>query len=74
MAVYKFFLSFGIETMIDKENVDWLAKLVSGFNISMEGSSADIHDKIRGKGSFARTMAALGLLVEYNVPLAVRMT
>jgi len=61
-------------TLIDNKNVDWLSALVSGFNVSVDGSSADIHDKIRVKGSFARTMAILDLLVENNVRLAVRMT
>jgi len=61
-------------TMITTKNVSRLSEMVNGFNVSMEGASADVHDMIRGKGSFDRTTAALRLLVKEDVPLAVRMT
>jgi radical SAM protein with 4Fe4S-binding SPASM domain len=61
-------------TLITPMNISWLSEMVRGFNISMEGSSSDVHDAIRGKGSFDRTISALRLLVKKDVPLAVRMT
>jgi radical SAM protein with 4Fe4S-binding SPASM domain len=61
-------------TLITDDNIGWLTELVAGFNVSMEGATADIHDKVRGRGSFARTMAAVDKLVKREVPLAVRMT
>jgi len=72
-------LSLSIElltnaTLITKDNVDPLCRYVDGFNISMEGSTADVHDPIRGKGSFDKTLAAVDLLTARNVPLAIRMT
>lgn len=61
-------------TLITTENVDQLCRYVDGFNISMEGSTAGVHDPIRGTGSFDKTLAAVDLLAARNVPLAVRMT
>lgn len=61
-------------TLINEENIDWLADTVRGFNVSMEGTNPKIHDAIRGKGSFLKTVRALKLLVERDVPVAVRMT
>jgi AdoMet-dependent heme synthase len=61
-------------TLIDENNIPWLAELVDGFNISMEGATAEVHDAIRGKGAFDRTIKAVDLLVKEKVPLAVRMT
>ena len=48
--------------------------MVDGFNISMEGSIPEIHDAVRGKGAFHKTIQALKLLVEKEANLAVRMT
>lgn len=75
----KEYLSLPVElltnaTLIDENNVERLVELINGFNISMEGSTADVHDSIRGKGAFRKTLNAVDLLVKYNVPLAVRMT
>ena len=61
-------------TLINKNNIDWLSELVNGFNISMEGSTAEIHDFIRGNGAFEKTLNAVDLLVEKHAPLTVRMT
>jgi radical SAM protein with 4Fe4S-binding SPASM domain len=40
----------------------------------MEGSTPEIHDAVRGKGAFHKTIQALKLLVEKEANLAVRMT
>jgi len=61
-------------TLINKNNIDWLCDLVEGFNISMEGSTAEIHDAIRGQGAYKRTIAAVDMLVEKGVPISIRMT
>ncbi|VVS93752.1 radical SAM/SPASM domain-containing protein [Desulfoluna spongiiphila] len=72
-------LSLSIElltnaTLITKNNEEELCRYVDGFNISMEGSTAEVHDPVRGKGSFARTLSAVDLLTARGVPLAIRMT
>ncbi len=61
-------------TLINKNNVGWLTELVNGFNISLEGASAEINDPIRGKGAFNKTVEAIKLLVAKGANLAVRMT
>jgi MoaA/NifB/PqqE/SkfB family radical SAM enzyme len=61
-------------TLINQSNIEWLAETVRGFNISMEGARPEIHDSIRGKGAFQKTVRALKLLIENNAEVAVRMT
>ncbi|MBU7026630.1 MAG: radical SAM protein [Theionarchaea archaeon] len=61
-------------TLITQNNVDWLTETVRGFNVSMEGATPEIHDSIRGRGAFQKTVRALELLVEEDATIAVRMT
>ncbi|MGD2250774.1 MAG: radical SAM protein [Candidatus Methanofastidiosia archaeon] len=61
-------------TLITQDNIDWLTETVKGFNVSMEGANPEKHDSVRGKGAFWKTLHALHLLVEKDVPVAVRMT
>ena len=61
-------------TLITENNVGWLTETVRGFNVSMEGAVPEIHDAVRGRGSFWKTVQALKLLVERDATAAVRMT
>ncbi|MBU7036474.1 MAG: radical SAM protein [Theionarchaea archaeon] len=61
-------------TLITPERIDWLLETVRGFNVSMEGATPGIHDSVRGRGSFEKTVQALNLLVESDATVAVRMT
>ena len=61
-------------TLIQRKNIDWLCDLVNGFNISMEGSTAAIHDAIRGNGAFEKTLASVDMLVEKEAAISIRMT
>src|SRR3989344_7884587 len=61
-------------TLITKKNVDWLADLADGFNISLEGSTAEINNSIRGEMAFERTLRGISLLRSRDLPVAVRMT
>lgn len=61
-------------TLINPNNVEWLANTVNGFNVSLEGASAEVNDAIRGKGAFNKTVEALKLLVSKNASVSVRMT
>ncbi len=65
-------LSNGI--LIKYPDHEWLLDTVDGFNISMEGASPEVHDAVRGKGAFIRTVKSLKLLVIKNTNVAVRMT
>lgn len=61
-------------TLINKKNIDWLSDSVDGFNISLEGDSPEINDRIRGRGAFWRTVEGIKLLVRKKAKVAVRMT
>ncbi|MDQ5988155.1 MAG: putative mycofactocin radical SAM maturase MftC [Syntrophus sp. SKADARSKE-3] len=61
-------------TLINPDNIGWLTETVNGFNISLEGASAEINDSIRGKGAFDKTVQGLIMLLEKNASVSVRMT
>lgn len=42
--------------------------------VSVDGSCAETHDQIRGKGSFDKMMRGIGFLKEYRMPWVVRVT
>ena len=44
------------------------------FNISLEGSTARINDKIRGEGAFSKAVKGISLLERYGASITVRMT
>jgi mycofactocin biosynthetic radical S-adenosylmethionine protein MftC len=52
-------------TRLDRDWVAFLAQEVNpDIQLSLDGSRAEIHDRIRGPGSFAATLKAVGLLQE----------
>lgn len=61
-------------TLITEKNTDWLTELIKGFNISLEGSTPEINDAIRGNGSFKKAVSGISLLTKKDVPVTVRMT
>ncbi len=72
-------IGFNIEiltnaTLISSTNIPWLCETINGFNVSMEGASAEAHDKIRGNGSFEKTVKALELLTANQSRISIRMT
>ena len=42
--------------------------------ITVDGSCAEVHDNIRGKGTFVKTMHAIKLLKKYNLPVSTLFT
>lgn len=61
-------------TLINVDNIDWLAGLVDEFNISLEGASAKINDTVRGQGAFQKALKGISLLTGRGVPTTIRMT
>jgi len=51
-------------TLIDRQKAALLAGLGASVQISLDGSTAEIHDSHRGKGSFERVLRAVGFLQE----------
>lgn len=60
--------------LINQGNIDWLVETINGFNVSLEGASAEVNDRIRGKGAFDKTVESLKLLVSKDASVSVRMT
>src|SRR6266540_1741802 len=68
----QFVLSNG--TLIDKRNAARLADFgVAGVQISVEGPE-DVHDLIRGRGSFAAAIAGVKNLLAAGLPVTLNMT
>jgi SynChlorMet cassette radical SAM/SPASM protein ScmE len=63
-------------TLIDDGIASFLAKTVRcGYvQVSIDGSSAEVHDICRGKGSFERAVRGIRILQNHDVPVTVRMT
>lgn len=61
-------------TLINKNNVSWLKELTNGANISLDGATANVHDKVRGKGAFLKTLKGIDLLLSNNIAVCLRMT
>ncbi|MBN1297498.1 radical SAM protein [bacterium] len=64
-------------TLIDERWVDVLSKVqhrLSYVQFSIDGSCSTIHDRIRGRGSFEKTMRGLQWIRGADLPVMVRMT
>lgn len=61
-------------TLIDGANIGWLKDSVDSFNISLEGSSREVNDFVRGRGSFQKALSGISFLTKYSLPVTVRMT
>ena len=61
-------------TLLNEANIQRLAKVFDKVTVSLDGSTEQKHDRFRGKGAHARTMHALQLLEQYQVPCFLAMT
>jgi len=63
-------------TLLNAEIAEWFATsgLDRGLQISLDGSTADVHDRLRGSGSFSRTMAGIRLLASMGVHPSIAVT
>jgi len=67
-----FVLSNGV--LIDKTKAEGLSALgVKGVQVSLEGPE-EVHDRIRGKGSFARSMKGVGHLISSGLTVTLNVT
>lgn len=61
-------------TLVSRERAKKLAELrVSGVQVSIEGPR-EVHDAIRGAGSFAASVAGIGQLVDLGIPVTLNAT
>lgn len=61
-------------TLIDERNADEITSAFDRVKISLDGSSAHIHESLRGEGTFEPTVNAIRLLKSRGVELLVSMT
>jgi len=61
-------------TLINEQNAKRISETFSFIKISLDGSTPEIHEFHRGKGSFANTVKAIDLLIRYEAPLQIAMT
>ena len=60
-------------TLVTEKNVDELTAVFENFSISIDGSTAEIHDYYRGAGNFARAKRGVELLISRGANVAVAM-
>jgi AdoMet-dependent heme synthase len=71
--------NFGLDlltngTLIDRNRARALSDLgVDGVQVSLEGPR-DVHDGIRGKGSFTRALSGIQHLLHFNIPVTLNVT
>ena len=51
-----------------------IAELADDIQVSLDGATEEVHDNIRGSGSYKRTLRGLNLLVEAGAHVAIAMT
>ena len=61
-------------TLINETNVEELVTTFDLFKISIDGSSEEIHDHYRGKGSYQKTFHAIKLLKSNGANVQIAMT
>jgi len=62
------------DQMIGRLNRNYYLKRLDSIQISIDGSCPEVHDAIRGKGSFQKSIEGLRLLIKNNFPVTVRVT
>jgi SynChlorMet cassette radical SAM/SPASM protein ScmE len=64
-------------TLISADTVEQLqpvARRLDDIQVSMEGSSGEIHDRLRGEGSYELAIKGLKALISAELPVSVRIT
>ena len=63
-------------TLINDKTASYLASThrCDGVQVSVDGSTPEIHDAFRGEGSFLQALNGIKLLQAYDVPVSVRVT
>ena len=60
--------------LINDSNIAVIAETCDSVQLSMEGISKDVFEKIRGNDSYDRFFRSISLLIEYNVRLVLAIT
>lgn len=60
--------------LINELNVNQISEVSDLVKISLDGSTPEINDSTRGKGSFSKIMKSIDLLIQHKAPLKISMT
>ena len=61
-------------TCINNNNIEKIKELFYEVQVSLDGATKTVHESIRGKGSFDKTLNAIKLLVKHGVRTSISMT
>lgn len=61
-------------TLINNKNIYEIKNYVDNLGISIDGSSAEFNDRVRGKGSFKRMIKAINLVQKNRIPVTLYVT
>ncbi len=63
-------------TLVDDEIAGFIAAThrCDYIQFSIDGSRPEVHDQVRGKGTFAKALHGLEIVRAHNIPIAVRVT
>jgi len=61
-------------TLINEDSAKTVSKTFNLIKVSLDGSTPAIHEFHRGKGSFAKTIKAIDLLIQNDAPLQIAVT
>lgn len=61
-------------TLITERNVDTIKKHCNAVQVSLDGSKAEFHDRLRGSGTFIKTVRGIKILINSGVRVVTRFT
>lgn len=63
-------------SLVDEEMASFLYSTgrCNGVQVSIDGSSAEIHDSFRGPGTFVKSIEGIEVLRKHNLPVSIRVT
>lgn len=61
-------------TLLDEHNIERVKEYIDKVTLSVDGSSREMHERFRGKGSYDKLTHAIQLLQEREIPYSLSMT
>lgn len=58
-------------TLVNQSNIQLISEAFQSVGVSLDGSKAEIHEKLRGEGTFQKTLAGVQLLAESGLDLSI---
>ena len=61
-------------TLINNQNIKQIKNYIDEIGISLDGASAEINDKIRGRGTFKKIIDTINLIKKHKIPVTLYIT